>query len=320
MKFIAYFFWFLLLSCQSSERIKSDESEQNLIVKGPSFTILGIVQDGGSPHAGCEKKCCENLFDHPDNSRQVVSIGIIDPQHKKTFLIEATPDLPKQLKTLRDYSPFKTSDAPDGIFITHAHIGHYSGLMFLGKEVMNASNIPVYVLPRMKSYLETNGPWSQLIKLNNISLIELQTENAQVLTSQLKIQSIQVPHRDEFSETVGFVIEGPNKKVLFIPDIDKWSKWNKQIVEEIQKVDQVFIDGTFYDGKEINNRDIAEIPHPFIIESMELFKNLEASQKQKIYFIHLNHTNPLLDTTSIEYKNVIAKGFHVAKMRQVFEL
>jgi pyrroloquinoline quinone biosynthesis protein B len=119
---------------------------------------------------------------------------------------------------------------------------------------------------------------------------------------------------------VGFVIEGPNKKVLFIPDIDKWSKWDKFIVEEIQKVDQAFIDGTFYDGKEINNRDIAEIPHPFVIESMELFKKLEPVQKSKICFIHFNHTNPLLDASSEESKTVKEKGFNIAQKGEVFAL
>lgn len=320
MKFNAYLFLIFLLSCHSPEKKLNENSLISQKVQSPSLIILGTMQDGGSPHAGCEKKCCKDLFDHPDISRQVVTLGIVDPQNKKTFLIEASPDLPKQLRTLRLYSQYKSLDAPDGIFITHAHIGHYSGLMFLGKEVMNASKLPVFVLPRMKSYLETNGPWSQLVKLNNISLVELQTENTQLLSSQLKIRSIQVPHRDEFSETVGFVIEGPNKKVLFIPDIDKWDKWDKQIIEEIQKVDFAFIDGTFYDEKEINHRAISEIPHPFVIESMELFKNLDSAQKSKIYFIHFNHTNPLLDASSEESKTVKDRGFNIAQKGEVFAL
>jgi pyrroloquinoline quinone biosynthesis protein B len=320
MKISFYFFLVLLFSCQPSEQNKSDEPEPAQEVNGLSLIILGTLQDGGSPHAGCEKKCCKELFKVQDPSRQVVSLGIVDPENKRNYLIEATPDLPKQLRTLRIYSQFKTSDAPDGIFITHAHIGHYSGLMYLGKEVMNASNIPVYVLPRMKNFLESNGPWSQLVKLNNVSLIGMQSKLTATLSSSLKITAIQVPHRDEFSETVGFVIEGPNKKVLFIPDIDKWDKWDKQIFEEIQKVDYAFIDGTFYDGKEINNRDIAEIPHPFVIESMELFKSLENAQKQKIYFIHFNHTNPLLDASSEESKTVKERGFNITQRGEVFAL
>jgi pyrroloquinoline quinone biosynthesis protein B len=198
MKFNAYLFLIFLLSCHSPEKKLTENSLISQKGQSPSLIILGTMQDGGSPHAGCEKKCCKDLFDHPDISRQVVTLGIIDPQNKKTFLIEASPDLPKQLRALRAYSQFKSSDAPDGVFITHAHIGHYSGLMFLGKEVMNASNTPVYVLPRMKTFIETNGPWSQLVKLNNISLVEMQSDLAVPLSPSLKITAIRVPHRDEF--------------------------------------------------------------------------------------------------------------------------
>lgn len=320
MKFVVYFFLIFLLACDSPSKMDSERIQFTEIVKTPSLIILGTIQDGGSPHAGCEKKCCKDLFAHPDPSRQVVSLGIIDIESKQTYLIEAGPNLPDQIKTLRNFTNFKTSDAPDGIFITHAHIGHYSGLMYLGKEVMNSSKIPVYALARMKSFIETNGPWSQLVKLQNIILHEMKENQAISLSPRIKIRALKVPHRDEYSETVGFIIEGQTKKVLFIPDIDKWDKWDKQISEEIKKVDFAFVDGTFYDGKEINNRNIAEIPHPFVIESMELFKDLESAQKSKVYFIHFNHTNPLLDQTSEESKTVKENGFNIAQSGQVFAL
>ena len=68
------------------------------------------------------------------------------------------------------------------------------------------------------------------------------------------------------------------------------------------------------------NRDISEIPHPFIIESLELFNNLENIDKAKVYFIHLNHTNPVLNKNSEEYKRVILSGFNVAEPGMEFVL
>ena len=129
-----------------------------------------------------------------------------------------------------------------------------------------------------------------------------------------------MPHRDEFSETVGYIITGPNKSALFIPDINKWDIWKKNIIEEIAKVDYAFIDATFYSGDEINLRNMSEIPHPFVIESMALFKNLPTSEKIKIYFIHLNHTNPLLNPKSNEWAKVIKSGFHVALFGEQIKL
>jgi len=224
------------------------------------------------------------------------------------------------MKKLSEYASFDTREVPDGIFLTHAHIGHYTGLMYLGREALNSKEVEVYVLPRMKQYLESNGPWSQLVNIRNIKLIPIADSEKVKLTSNISVTPLLAPHRDEFSETVGFIIEGPNKKALFIPDIDKWEKWSRGVINVVEKVDYAFIDGTFYDGEEINNRNISEIPHPFIVESMELFKNLPAKEKSKIYFIHINHTNPVLNLNSKQNKIILDSGFNVARINQQIEL
>lgn len=294
--------------------------QDKLKIVTPSLIVLGNVQDGGSPHIGCMKTCCEKLFINPDPTRMVSSLGVIDPEHKLTWLFDATPDFTFQLKALKNAAEFGAKEVPDGIFITHAHMGHYTGLMYLGREALNSRQVPVYAMPKMKYFLEHNGPWSQLITLNNISIRPVQNGQINTLSSNIKVMAFKVPHRDEFSETVGYQIEGPNKKALFIPDIDKWSKWDKNIADEIKKVDYAFIDATFYDAAEMNNRPIAEIPHPLVVESMELFKNLPLREKDKIYFIHMNHTNPLLNPQSGQTKTVLKNGFHIARYNDVFEL
>lgn len=282
--------------------------------------ILGTIQDGGAPHAGCKKDCCRKLFLHPDPKLKVVSLGLVDHGADKTWLFEATPDFTTQAKVLRNLASAGHIETPDGIFLTHAHVGHYTGLMYLGKEAMNASAVPVLVMPKMKVFLEQNGPWSQLVSLKNIALYEMSSGDSIQISKGISVKPLIVPHRDECSETVGFLISGPNKKALFIPDIDKWEKWKTDINEVVRQVDYAFIDGTFYDGNEIGDRDISTIPHPFIIESMELFKSLPDSQKKKIYFIHFNHTNPVIREESTAYKQVLKNGFNVARMGMEFGL
>lgn len=284
-----------------------------------SLIVLGTIQDAGSPQIGCTKDCCRELFQHPDKDRMVVSLGLVDAVSNRNYIIEATPDITQQAKDLKNSSP-GNKEIPDGIFLTHAHIGHYTGLMYLGKEAMNADSVPVFAMPRMKAFLEQNGPWSQLVLNKNIALQELHDGKEIQLTENLKITPFAVPHRDEFSETAGYKITGKNKKALFIPDIDKWEKWNTDIIRAIAEVDYAFIDGTFYDAAEINNRDISTIPHPFIIESMKLFKDLPATEQKKIYFIHFNHTNPVINKNSEQYRQVIKNGFNVAGIHQKFPL
>lgn len=308
----------ILLSCDRGRENQAPHHHTPSF-RGPSVLILGTVQDAGSPHIGCKKKCCADLFLNPDPARMVVSLGIVDPRSNQHWIIEATPDLPRQLKLLNDYAGVENMP-PTGIFLTHAHIGHYAGLMYLGREGLNSKGVPVYALPRMKNFLEHNGPWSQLVALKNIMLTEARPEEKIQLTPDISITPFLVPHRDEFSETAGYVIEGPAKKALFIPDIDKWEKWNKSIIEQVAAVDYAFIDATFYDGDELENRNISEIPHPFVIESMSLFSALPASERNKIHFIHFNHTNPLLNTGSETYAKVVNAGYRISTSNARFPL
>ena len=181
---------------------------------------------------------------------------------------------------------------------------------------MGTDNLPVFAMPKMKTFLEENGPWSQLVRLENINIKALKSDSTFNLNENIKIKPFLVPHRDEFSETVGYEITINNKSLIFIPDIDKWEKWETNITELIKKVDYAFLDATFYKNGELK-RDMSEIPHPFVEESMELFSSLSDADKQKIHFIHFNHTNPLLIEESSAQKEVFEKGFNLAKEGQL---
>ena len=260
------------------------------------ITVLGNVQDAGYPHIGCEKNCCNKNF-NSSAVNFVTSLGVTDLVDNKSFLFEATPDISKQLKFLNNN--YSSSTIVDGVFITHAHIGHYTGLMYFGREALGAHKVPVYVMPKMKQFLESNSPWNQLIDLDNVQLREIFKNKEITISKNLIIVPFTVPHRDEFSETVGYKIIGPNKSALFIPDINKWSLWDKDIVAEVKDVDYAFLDATFFKDGEVN-RPMDEIPHPFIVETINLFKNESIQVKNKIHFIHFNHTN-----ISLQYKNPV---------------
>ena len=274
--------------------------------------ILGVAQDGGYPHLGCKKQCCTMAWANDSLKKNVVSFALVDSSVNKWWLFEATPDIKEQLQLFKNSTGGKYNYLPDGILLTHAHIGHYTGLMELGREVMNAKEVPVYVLPKFKTFLETNGPWSQLVSLKNIVINPLSESSPLVLSSNIQIETFTVPHRDEFSETAGFKISTTNKKYLFIPDIDKWQKWNKNIIDEVKSVDIALLDATFYDNTELPNRKMEDVPHPMVKETMELFKNESSTVQAKIFFIHFNHTNPLLWNKEAQ-NNFHKTGFKIAK-------
>jgi len=282
--------------------------------------VLGIAQDGGVPQAGSNE---HPGWENPDLRRLVVSLGLVDPATGGRWLFEATPDFREQLHRLDEVAPAYVSPGLDGIFLTHAHIGHYTGLMFLGHESMGASGVPVYAMPRMAEFLAASGPWSQLVKYGNIRLHELRDGDPVPLGSGLEVIPFLVPHRQEYAEVVGFRIEGPNRSALFIPDIDSWEEWDEsgtRIESAIAAVDVAYIDGSFYANGEIPGRDMTGFPHPFIAHSMQRFRDLPDAEKAKVRFIHLNHTNPALLVDSEARKQIETSGFRVAAEGEKIEL
>lgn len=283
----------------------------------PKLVVLGVAQDAGYPQAGCEKSCCANHYHKGVASRSVSCLGLSDPVSGKLWMFDATPDFREQWRTLQQFNPKRYQ--PDGIFLTHAHIGHYTGLMQLGREVMNTNGVPVYTVSRMAEYLNHNGPWSQLVELNNIEINRMREDSLVALDNSIHVTPLLVPHRDEFSETVGFVIASDRKRILFIPDIDKWERWDRSIEKVLAGVDIAFVDGTFFKDGELKNRDMSQIPHPFIQETMDYLSNLPDSEKSKVYFTHFNHTNPVLwDEES--RKLIESMGFGYAYEGQEVEL
>lgn len=286
----------------------------------PFVMVLGIAQDAGYPQAACAKDCCQAVWKDPAKRRFATSIAIVDPDSRQRWLIDCSPAFPDQLRLLGDVAKPVGNPGIAGVFLTHAHIGHYAGLIHLGREVIGSKSVPVHVMPRMKTFLQRNGPWSQLIRLNNIDLRAISAGQTIKLNERVGITPFVVPHRDEFSETVGYRIDGPRQSVLFIPDIDKWEKWDQAIESHLKQVDVAYLDGTFYDDGELPNRSMSEIPHPFIAESMERFSKLPLRERAKVRFIHLNHTNRALRPDSAARKNIESSGMRVARQGEQFDL
>jgi pyrroloquinoline quinone biosynthesis protein B len=259
----------------------------------PYTIVLGIAQDGGYPQAGCNRPDCAAAWRDPRLRRRVASLAIIDPESHQRWIIDATPDFPSQLRTIEEAAPH-AGNTPllDGILLTHAHIGHYLGLAQLGREVLGAHSVRVYAMPRMRTFLETNGPWDQLVHLHNIDIVAIEDDVPVTLNERISVTPLRVPHRDEYSETVGFLIRGPSRSILWLPDIDKWEKWPTPLESILARVDVAYLDGTFYDAAELPGRDLREIPHPLMTETLARLAN--SPLRSKVRFIHLNQSNPLL--------------------------
>jgi len=303
----------------STDTAGNEPAREDSAKKQLEVIVLGNAQDAGYPQAGCDRECCKLARSNPSARRFATSLAIVDHANSKRYLFECTPDFREQLYLLDQLAPIDSGRAKlDGIFLTHAHIGHYAGLIHLGREVMSTDRLPVFCMPRMKAFLSSNGPWNQLVDLEQIQLKKLAAGQILSLGTSCSVVPFLVPHRDEYSETVGFEIALNECTMMFLPDIDKWEKWEVPIESLIARCDMALLDGTFFDGSELPGRDMSQIPHPFITESLSRFKKLPVGERRKIHFIHFNHTNPVLRAESDANRQILELQMHVAEQGQRF--
>jgi pyrroloquinoline quinone biosynthesis protein B len=277
-------FWLLLgAAAQSPAPLSRQQASDWEIV------VLGVAQDAGIPQLGCDQPLCQSIREGKRKPERVSSLGLVNRATGASILFDATPDLVSQLGTLSGGKP------PTAVFLTHGHIGHYTGLMYFGRESLDAKAVPVYGTARMATYLKSNGPWSLLVTRGNIDVRLLVPDHPVLVADEVRVTAFVVPHRDEFTDTVGYLIERGMKRALFIPDIDQWDKWSRSIRELIDTVDLAFLDGTFASSAELPGRSIADIPHPLIPVTRQILRGTKAA----VWFIHLNHTNQELGARDV---------------------
>lgn len=291
----------------------------------PYALVLGTAQDGGLPQIGCRGECCERARRNPSLRRFASSLLIADPRSGARWLLDCGPDVREQVELARGHPLTRRDEGPrsplfDAIFLTHAHVGHYAGLVHLGREAYGARDLPVYASQRMAELLANDGPWSLLADTHAIELRTLEPSVEVALAPDLTLTPLAVPHRDEFSDTLAFVVRGPRRALLYLPDVDKWERWERPLEDALASVDVAWIDGTFFDADEVPDRDMAEIPHPFVVETLARLEAAPAELRARVAFTHLNHTNPAADPAGEAARRVRASGCRVAREGDVVEL
>ncbi len=219
------------------------------------------------------------------------------------MLSTALGEHPERLNRLRQ---------PDGIFLTHAHMGHIAGLPHFGPEVMDVNRLPVYASYEMGRLMQATPLWEPMLK--NVRLVPLQPEQYVEVALDIKITAVPVPHRDEWEVgTFAYKIQGPNRSLLYVPDIDRWEAWLDGD-EMLNSVDVAIVDASFYSKDELERRD--PVAHPLVPQTLKFFANLDC----ELVLTHLNHTNPVLDEDSEARSLVNTAGVQVAQTGMMFSL
>ena len=281
--------------------------------------VLGVMQDGGLPHVGCRCLRCAAAYVEPAKGEYSACLAIVDGRGAKAavWLIDVTPDVKYQLNLLADVlGPHPTRAGrlrqPNGIFLTHAHMGHIGGLPQLGPEAMAVEDLPVYAAPGLVRLLREARLWRPLVE--NLALIPLEAGETVTLAHELRVTAVPVPHRDEWGAgTYAYRVQGPSQSLLYLPDVDSWEQW-PEARGEVASVDVALVDATFYSNEELGGRP--PVAHPLVPHTLRLFADLAG----RLVLTHFNHTNPVLDRDSRERALVLAAGAQIAHAGQVFSL
>jgi pyrroloquinoline quinone biosynthesis protein B len=249
--------------------------------------LLGAAQDGGVPQAGCDCSNCRSAWAERTPRQFIACLALTDRTARQSWLIDATPDFREQLHALADLAP---ACPLAGVVLTHAHVGHYAGLIHLGREAMGVQRLPVYATSRLASFLSNNAPWSQLVALGHIDLQTIQPGVEFQLGPRLNLTPLAVPHRDEYSDTMAFVVRGAARRLLYCPDTDAWDRWDRDLYGLLEEVDIALLDATFFSADELPGRDMSQVPHPLATDTVSRLAGVNCD----VRLIHLNHTNPLL--------------------------
>lgn len=259
--------------------------------------VLGHAQDGGVPQAGCGCARCRAAWADPARQAAPACLGVVDEAEGAAWLVDATPALPAQLHAL-----LGAGGAPSprlaGIALTHAHIGHYAGLIHLGREAMGARGVPVLATPSMAAFVRANAPWRQLDELGNIALREVDAGVPVPLSARLSLTFVPVPHRAEWSDACAVVVAGPARRLLWCPDIDGWDGLDGGLARLLldERIDVACLDATFLAADELGGRDAAEVPHPLAGDTAAAVAGARAAGwAGEAWLVHFNHTNALLD-------------------------
>ncbi|HUR28841.1 MAG TPA: MBL fold metallo-hydrolase [Planctomycetota bacterium] len=297
----------------------------HLAVSEPYVVVLGTAQDGGLPQIGCTEELCVRARADVGRKRLSSSLLLADPRSGKRWLFDASPDLREQVERARLHPPTRREDGArpplfDGVFLTHAHVGHYAGLLQFGREIYAARDLPVWGTARMREFLSSNGPWSLLVESQAITLVDMPQSGEVELAPDLFVSALRVPHRDEFSDTLAYVIRGPHATIAYLPDIDKWERWSVRLEDLLARVDVALLDGTFFADGEIHGRPMSDIPHPFMTETLERLSDAPGALRSKVVFTHLNHTNPASTPGSKADRRVRDAGMRVACEGEIIAL
>jgi pyrroloquinoline quinone biosynthesis protein B len=302
--------------------------------------ILGSAAGGAFPQWNCACANCRavragTFHGKPRSQTQVA----ITPDGRSWFLFGASPDLRAQIESTPELHPrdgLRQSPIA-GVVLANADLDHVLGLLLL-RELQP---LRIYATASVRRILrEDNSMFGMLQRIPNQTAwtdfepgIDFHLCNVQGEDSGLHCQAKPLsPHypsyvtADRQSQLVpgeassGFIIASPSGlRLAYLPAVPQV---DDALLQKLDACDVLLFDGTFWSDDELirvqgSGQTARQMGHIPVESTLEKLAGLRRPRK---IFLHINNTNPMLDETSAEHRQVRNAGWEIAEDGWQFDL
>jgi pyrroloquinoline quinone biosynthesis protein B len=298
--------------------------------------ILGSAAGGGFPQWNCNCRNCEcvRAGTLPSKSRTQTQVAVSNDGHS-WFLLNASPDLRMQIEQTSALQPrIPGRDSPiEGVLLTSADIDQIAGLLSL-RELQP---FRIYCTPSLRQILQEDN--SVFGMLNRVP--------QQVCWMDVKIDEI-FPLRTAAGKSSGVGCEvfslgnrypvyiSPERAATLVPEeaslgvmltassggrlayMPAVPAINERLLQVLESADLLLFDGTFWSDDELiqvqgSGATAREMGHVPVSGTEGSLRKLAALRRPRKVFVHVNNTNPMLDESGAEFRELRAAGWEVAE-------
>jgi pyrroloquinoline quinone biosynthesis protein B len=293
-----------------------------------NFKLLGTAAGGGFPQWNCACTLCDLCRNFPEIVRPRLQLqAAFSTNAEKWFLINASPDLRFQIESNPELQPLalhgKRNTPIQGIILTSAELDQVLGLLLLREF----QPLTIYSTGLVRRTLEANSFFSMLERVpNQLTWVEIHPGKAFTLDDKVTCTPLplsgSLPHyAREFAgdepgqASLGLLLEADGRRLAYTPSLPEVTKAIREIYDSC---DVILVDGTFWSDAELNRthsgtplaRSIGHVPMRGDDGTIALLAGITARQR---IFVHINNTNPVLDSRSAEYKYVSDAGWQIGQ-------
>ena len=297
--------------------------------------ILGSAAGGGFPQWNCNCRNCQSLRagTFPGKSRTQTQVAI-SRDGISWFLLNASPDLRLQIEATPALHPRneKRESPIAGVVITSGDLDQITGLLSLRelqrftiyctasiRRVLRKHNSVFAMLNRVPDQVS----WTEIKPGESFPLVTTSGADSGLRCEPFSLGSRYPAYVSPSSSSglspqeasLGLMVEASSgTRLAYLPAVPAI---DDALLQRVEKADLLLFDGTFWSEDELirvqgsgaTARDMGHIP----VDSEDgSLRKLAGLRRPRKVFLHVNNTNPMLDESSAEYREVRSAGWEVA--------